>query len=67
MLFRSAGLKVAYLDDLPVTHGGRTVPLGPLLRYDARAEEQHELDRTQVYGSSYLVRIASGTEMNRLD
>ncbi len=58
VLFRSAGLKVSYLDDLPVTHQGRTVPLGPLLRYDPRAEEQHRLDRTQVYGSCRLAVIA---------
>jgi S-adenosylmethionine-diacylglycerol 3-amino-3-carboxypropyl transferase len=54
ILFRSAGLHVRYLDDLPVQHHGQTVPLGSTLTYDDTAKLVHQRDRTQIYGSSYL-------------
>jgi S-adenosylmethionine-diacylglycerol 3-amino-3-carboxypropyl transferase len=57
VLYRSAGLRVAYLDELPVIHHGRTVALGTLLRHDPRAADWHPRDRTQIYGSSYLAHL----------
>lgn len=58
VLFRSAGLKVGYLDRLRVIHHGRWVELGELLTYRTElAAELHARDRTQIYGSCYIVDL----------
>ncbi|MBY0232784.1 MAG: BtaA family protein [Gemmataceae bacterium] len=57
-IFRSAGLKVDYLDHLPVDYKGGTRQLGSLLRYDtATAERLHPLDRVHTYGSFYIADL----------
>jgi len=58
VLFRSAGLRVGYLDNLKVEYQGRSVALGELLRYRTeQAAELHARDRTQIYGSCYLADL----------
>ena len=44
-IFRSAGLKVDYLDHLQVQHRGQPTELGPLLRYHPETEHQAAQDR----------------------
>ena len=51
-IYRSAGLKVDYLDHLRVRHRGQEVELGSLLRYHPDlAAELHARDRVHTYGS----------------
>jgi S-adenosylmethionine-diacylglycerol 3-amino-3-carboxypropyl transferase len=51
-IFRSAGLKVRYLDPLRVQFRGRETPLGTLLTYHRDlAAELHARDRVHTYGS----------------
>jgi S-adenosylmethionine-diacylgycerolhomoserine-N-methlytransferase len=58
VIFRSAGLKVTYLDHLRVQFRGREVELGQLLRYHtARAAELHARDRVHTYGSFYIADL----------
>jgi S-adenosylmethionine-diacylglycerol 3-amino-3-carboxypropyl transferase len=60
-IFRSAGLKVGYLDRLRVCYGGRESDLGGLLRYHPeRAAELHARDRVHTYGSFYIADLPSG-------
>jgi S-adenosylmethionine-diacylglycerol 3-amino-3-carboxypropyl transferase len=57
-IFRSAGLKVSYLDHLRVTYRGREVELGGLLRYRRDfAAELHARDRVHTYGSFYIADL----------
>ena len=57
-IFRSAGLKVNYLDHLRVQHRGREMELGQLLRYDPSfAAELHTKDRVHTYGSFYIADL----------
>jgi S-adenosylmethionine-diacylglycerol 3-amino-3-carboxypropyl transferase len=57
-IFRSAGLRVTYLDPLPVTHQGRERRLGELLRYHPElAARLHERDRVHVYGSFHIADL----------
>jgi len=57
-IFRSAGLKVSYLDHLSVAHRGREVELGGLLRYNSSfAAELHRKDRVHTYGSFYIADL----------
>ena len=57
-IFRSAGLKVSYLDHLRVTRRGREVELGGLLRYNpSLAAELHAKDRVHTYGSFYIAEL----------
>ena len=57
-IFRSAGLKVSYLDHLRVQHRGREVELGGLLRYNStHAAELHARDRVHTYGSFYIADL----------
>ena len=57
-IFRSAGLKVNYLDHLRVQYGGKEVELGGLLRYNpSLAAELHGRDRVHTYGSFYIADL----------
>ena len=57
-IFRSAGLRVDYLDHLPVDYRGEKRQLGSLLRYDTElAERLHPLDRVHTYGSFYIADL----------
>jgi S-adenosylmethionine-diacylglycerol 3-amino-3-carboxypropyl transferase len=57
-IFRSAGLKVNYLDHLRATHNGKESELGSLLRYHPElAAELHERDRVHTYGSFYIADL----------
>lgn len=59
-IFRSAGLKVDFLDHLQVEHRGRTRELGSLLKYNpALAAELHDRDRVHTYGSFHIADLAS--------
>jgi S-adenosylmethionine-diacylglycerol 3-amino-3-carboxypropyl transferase len=58
VLFRSAGLKVDFLDHLTVSYKGQSQPVGSLLRYNtALAEQLHPLDRVHTYGSFYIADL----------
>jgi S-adenosylmethionine-diacylglycerol 3-amino-3-carboxypropyl transferase len=57
-IFRSAGLRVGYLDHLRVTHRGQGRELGSLLRYHPElAAELHQKDRVHTYGSFYIADL----------
>jgi S-adenosylmethionine-diacylglycerol 3-amino-3-carboxypropyl transferase len=57
-IFRSAGLKVNYLDHLKVRHRGRESGLGDLLTYHADlAARLHSRDRVHTYGSFYIADL----------
>ncbi|NBO91335.1 MAG: DUF3419 family protein [Planctomycetia bacterium] len=58
VLFRSAGLKVNFLDHLKVEYKDKQVELGSLLRYNTKlAEELHAKDRVHTYGSFYIADL----------
>ncbi len=58
VIFRSAGLKVDYLDHLRVDHRGRPAELGSLLRYHPdRMAALHRRDRVHTYGSFYIADL----------
>jgi S-adenosylmethionine-diacylglycerol 3-amino-3-carboxypropyl transferase len=58
VIFRSAGLRVPYLDELPVLLRGRRRALGDLLTFDReRAAELHRCDRVHMYGSFHIARL----------
>jgi len=57
-IFRSAGLKVDFLDHLNVQYNGTRQPIGSLLRYNtALAAELHPKDRVHTYGSFYIADL----------
>ena len=57
-IFRSAGLRVNYLDHLRVEHRGRHRDLGELLTYHPQlAAELHARDRVHTYGSFYIANL----------
>ncbi len=57
-IFRSAGLRVTYLDHLRVTHRGLETALGGLLRYHTdQAAALHARDRVHTYGSFYIADL----------
>jgi S-adenosylmethionine-diacylglycerol 3-amino-3-carboxypropyl transferase len=57
-IFRSAGLKVDYLDHLRVRHRGMETELGSLLRYQPdTAAALHARDRVHTYGSFYIANL----------
>ncbi len=59
-IFRSAGLKVDFLDHLRVSYRGQTVELGSLLRYHRQlAAELHARDRVHTYGSFHITDLPS--------
>jgi S-adenosylmethionine-diacylglycerol 3-amino-3-carboxypropyl transferase len=58
VIFRSAGLRVRYLDLLRVRFRGRQETLGGLLRYHPDlAAELHARDRVHTYGSFYIADL----------
>jgi S-adenosylmethionine-diacylglycerol 3-amino-3-carboxypropyl transferase len=58
VIFRSAGLRVNFLDHLRVRHGGREVELGSILTYHPElAAELHAKDRVHTYGSFHIVDL----------
>jgi len=58
VLFRSAGLREDFLDPLPVQYQGTRQRLGDLLtRQTALAEELHQRDRVNTYGSFHIVDL----------
>ncbi|MFO0927432.1 MAG: BtaA family protein [Gemmataceae bacterium] len=58
VIFRSAGLRVNFLDHLQVTHGGRERELRDLLRYHPDlAAELHKKDRVHTYGSFHIADL----------
>jgi S-adenosylmethionine-diacylglycerol 3-amino-3-carboxypropyl transferase len=60
VIFRSAGLKVDYLDHLRVRWRQGEQELGALLRYHPElAAELHERDRVTTYGSFYIADLPS--------
>jgi S-adenosylmethionine-diacylglycerol 3-amino-3-carboxypropyl transferase len=57
-IFRSAGLRVNYLDHLPVRHQGVSGELGSLLSYNtALAAQLHTRDRVHTYGSFHIADL----------
>jgi S-adenosylmethionine-diacylglycerol 3-amino-3-carboxypropyl transferase len=57
-IFRSAGLRVNYLDHLKVQHRGRQHDLGDLLRYHPDlAARLHARDRVHTYGSFHIADL----------
>lgn len=51
-IFRSAGLRVDYLDHLKVQYRQQNMELGQLLRYNPEiSNELHKIDRVHTYGS----------------
>jgi S-adenosylmethionine-diacylglycerol 3-amino-3-carboxypropyl transferase len=57
-IYRSAGLKVDYLDHLRVRHRGLEADLGTLLRYHPeKMAALHARDRVHTYGSFYIADL----------
>jgi S-adenosylmethionine-diacylglycerol 3-amino-3-carboxypropyl transferase len=58
VIFRSAGLKVDFLDHLNVTFKGNQQSIGSLLKYNPTlAAELHPKDRVHTYGSFYIADL----------
>ena len=58
VIYRSAGLKVSYLDHLRVNYHGRQQELGLLLRQNPElAAGLHARDRVHTYGSFYIADL----------
>jgi S-adenosylmethionine-diacylglycerol 3-amino-3-carboxypropyl transferase len=61
VIYRSAGLRVRYLDHLRVHYRGRTQELGGLLRQHTDwAAALHARDRVHTYGSFYIADLPNG-------
>lgn len=59
VLWRSGGLRVDYVDPLPVFVNGRNRRVGDLLDYKTSlATELHAKDRVHTYGSFYIADVA---------
>jgi S-adenosylmethionine-diacylglycerol 3-amino-3-carboxypropyl transferase len=57
-IYRSAGLKVDFLDHLRVRYGGLEADLGTLLRYHPeKMAALHARDRVHTYGSFYIADL----------
>jgi S-adenosylmethionine-diacylglycerol 3-amino-3-carboxypropyl transferase len=57
-IYRSAGLRVSYLDRLRVQYKSRQSELGGLLRHDTHlAARLHAQDRVHTYGSFYIADL----------
>jgi S-adenosylmethionine-diacylglycerol 3-amino-3-carboxypropyl transferase len=62
-IFRSAGLKVDYLDHLRVNYRGLEADLGTLLRYHPdKMAALHARDRVHTYGSFYIADLPGNAE-----
>lgn len=60
VIFRSAGLRVDYLDHLKVEYQGKKQHLGDLLKYHReQADELHARDRVHTYGSFCIADLPS--------
>jgi S-adenosylmethionine-diacylglycerol 3-amino-3-carboxypropyl transferase len=58
VIYRSAGLRVNFLDAVPVQHRGGETPLGPLLRHHPEwSAELHARDRVHMYGSFHIADL----------
>lgn len=58
ILWRSGGLKVDFIDPLPVTVNNQSKKLGDLLHYHADlAERLHAQDRVHTYGAFYIADL----------
>jgi S-adenosylmethionine-diacylglycerol 3-amino-3-carboxypropyl transferase len=58
ILWRSAGMQVDFIDPLPVQHQGQKTQVGELLSYQNQlAEELHQRDRVNTYGSFYIADL----------
>jgi S-adenosylmethionine-diacylglycerol 3-amino-3-carboxypropyl transferase len=63
VIFRSAGLRVDFLDRLPVLYRGQHTELGRLLHYQRElAAELHARDRVHVYSSFHIVDLPDEPE-----
>jgi S-adenosylmethionine-diacylglycerol 3-amino-3-carboxypropyl transferase len=61
VIYRSAGLKVSYLDHLRVRYRGEERELGGLLRQNPNlVAELHARDRVHTYGSFYIADLPDG-------
>jgi S-adenosylmethionine-diacylglycerol 3-amino-3-carboxypropyl transferase len=57
-IYRSAGLRVTFLDGLRVRHRGTDAALGDLLRYHPEwSAKLHERDRVHTYGSFHIADL----------
>ncbi len=66
VIFRSAGLRVDYLDHLPVCYRGHTEELGALLSYQPElAARLHAEDRVHTYGSFYIAHLPGEARCRR--
>jgi S-adenosylmethionine-diacylglycerol 3-amino-3-carboxypropyl transferase len=64
VIYRSAGLKVSYLDHLRVRYRGAERELGRLLRQNPRLVAQlHARDRVHTYGSFYIADLPDSGRM----
>jgi len=60
MIWRSAGLKVEFVDPIPVSIDGATRPVGEYLTYNSElADRLHTQDRVNTYGSFYIADFAA--------
>lgn len=58
IIWRSAGIKVDFIDPLKVQREGREQEVGALLKYQSQlASELHERDRVNTYGSFYIADL----------
>ena len=58
IIWRSAGMKVDFIDPLKVQSAGRSRQVGELLTYQSQlAAELHEWDRVNTYGSFYIADV----------
>lgn len=63
LLWRSAALKVEFVDPLNITINGDKYQLGELLRYNQTlADELHAIDRVNTYGSFAIATLHKPTE-----
>ena len=61
VIYRSAGLKVSYLDHLRVKYRGQERELGQLLQQNPRlVADLHPRDRVHTYGSFYIADLPDG-------
>ncbi|QDT51906.1 hypothetical protein Pan258_60030 [Symmachiella dynata] len=60
LIWRSAGLKVDFVDPILVKSGGRARPIGERLHYHTPlAEQLHQKDRVNTYGSFFIADLAA--------
>lgn len=58
VIWRSAGMEVDFIDPLQVQHQGQSTRVGELLTYQNQlADELHQRDRVNTYGSFYVADL----------